>query len=112
MGAETTTALLSEEREQRRIEVMLLRSDIARIERRERALLDENLSLRLECATLRLQLGKQVLSTPTPFPSTQTPLLATQAGVLSMSDPGKVLLGGYAPTLPAADARKVRRGSA
>lgn len=102
MSAETT-ALLSAEREQRRIEVMLLRGDIARIERRERIVLDENLTLRLECARLRLQLDQRV-------PSTPTSVLSTQARVLSTSDPAKVLLGGYAPTLPAMDARKVRHG--
>lgn len=105
MAAEGTVALLSAEREERRVEVMLLRSDIARIERRECAVLDENHRLRVECAALRLQLGQRALSTQTP-PLT----LSTQAGVQSIDDAFKVRLGGYAPTLPEADARKVRHG--
>lgn len=109
MSAEAT-ALLSAERDERRIEVMLLRGDIARIERRERAVLDENHSLRLECASLRLQLGQRVLSTESAVVSPLTPVLSTEAAVLSINDAAKVLLGGYAPTLPAADVRKVRHG--
>lgn len=103
-------ALLSAEREERRVEVMLLRSDIARIERRERAVLDENHRLRVECAALRLQLGQRALSTASPVPSPLTPVLSTQAAVQSINDAFKVRLGGYAPTLPEADARKVRHG--
>lgn len=104
MAAEGTVALLSAEREERRVEVMLLRSDIARIERRERVVLEENHRLRVECAELRLQFGQP------PAPSPLTPVLSGQTTVRSINDAFKVRLGGYAPTLPAADARKVRHG--